>query len=103
MPLPNSSNAERSLQDESQSVPKQKGEETPAPQSTIAPSSSELSISQSQLDPFDASRVGWTPRFHIPDEDIEAEGPGDTLLDHQTWLESKLSDKWFGGELPHRR
>ncbi|KAF2458227.1 hypothetical protein BDY21DRAFT_284327 [Lineolata rhizophorae] len=40
------------------------------------------------------NRVGWEPRFGsgIAPED-EDEG---TLLDHQTWLEGKLEDKFFG-------
>lgn len=37
-------------------------------------------------------RTGWAPRFMI--ESTEDEG---TLLDHQTLLEGKLSDKFFGG------
>lgn len=37
-------------------------------------------------------RTGWAPRFMI--ENTEDEG---TLLDHQTLLEGKLSDKFFGG------
>lgn len=39
-------------------------------------------------------RTGWGPRFgHGDPEDDE----GPTFLDHQTFLESKLDDKWFGG------
>ncbi|KAF2655015.1 tricalbin [Lophiostoma macrostomum CBS 122681] len=39
-------------------------------------------------------RVGWAPRFGLPgSEDPEEEG---SLLDHQTWLEGKLEDKFFG-------
>lgn len=38
-------------------------------------------------------RTGWAPRFEIPRAD-EDEG---TLLDHQTFLEGKLDDKFFGG------
>ncbi|KAF2111010.1 hypothetical protein BDV96DRAFT_583272 [Lophiotrema nucula] len=39
-------------------------------------------------------RVGWAPRFGMPGSD-EPEDEG-TLLDHQTWLEGKLEDKFFG-------
>lgn len=38
-------------------------------------------------------RTGWEPRFGYgnPEDD-----EGATLLDHQTFLEGKLDDKWFG-------
>lgn len=40
------------------------------------------------------ARVGWAPRFGLPgSEDEDEEG---SLLDHQTWLEGKLEDKFFG-------
>lgn len=40
-------------------------------------------------------RVGWAPRFGMPGghDDDDDEG---TLLDHQTLIESKLDDKFFG-------
>ncbi|KAK4985108.1 Tricalbin-2 [Elasticomyces elasticus] len=39
-------------------------------------------------------KVGWAPRFGNPgDHDEEP-----TMLDHQTLLESKLDDKFFGGQ-----
>lgn len=41
-------------------------------------------------------RTGWAPRFGYGDpEDDE----GATLLDYETLLDSKLDDKWFGGEI----
>jgi hypothetical protein len=41
-------------------------------------------------------RTGWAPQFEKPQtEEEKAEG---TLLDHQDFLESKLDDKFFGGE-----
>jgi hypothetical protein len=40
-------------------------------------------------------RAGWAPRFG--NGSIESEG--ETLADHQTWVEGKLDDKFFGGEL----
>ena len=39
-------------------------------------------------------RTGWGPRFGQGDPEDD-EGP--SLLDHQTMLEGKLDDKWFGG------
>ena len=45
-------------------------------------------------------RAGWAPRFGnggLP----ESEG-GASLLDQQTWIESNLDDKYFGGEVLHR-
>lgn len=41
-------------------------------------------------------KVGWAPRFG-QGSITEAEA-GESLLDHQTFLESKLDDKFFGGE-----
>ncbi|KAH8602678.1 C2 domain-containing protein [Bisporella sp. PMI_857] len=38
-------------------------------------------------------RTGWAPRFGNPD-DIDVDG--DNLADHQTWIEGKLDDKFFG-------
>jgi hypothetical protein len=40
-------------------------------------------------------RTGWAPRFGNGDPKDD-EGP--TLLDHETWLESKIENKFFGGE-----
>lgn len=41
-------------------------------------------------------RVGWAPRFGQGSiTEAEAE---ESPLDHQTWVESKLDDKFFGGE-----
>ncbi|KAE8444609.1 hypothetical protein EG329_014440 [Mollisiaceae sp. DMI_Dod_QoI] len=39
-------------------------------------------------------RAGWAPRFGsgISDDSVE----GESLLDHQTWVEGKLDDKFFG-------
>jgi hypothetical protein len=38
-------------------------------------------------------RAGWAPRFGSGDSGEEAE----SLLDHQTWVEGKLEDKFYGG------
>jgi len=39
-------------------------------------------------------RTGWAPRFGSPGGDDSADDSG---LDHQTWVEGHLDDKWFGG------
>ncbi|KAI9680981.1 MAG: hypothetical protein M1829_001061 [Trizodia sp. TS-e1964] len=38
-------------------------------------------------------RTGWAPRFG---QGVVPEGDGETMLDHETWLESRLEDKFFG-------
>ena len=42
-------------------------------------------------------KVGWAPRFG--EGSITEAEAGESLLDHATFLESKLDDKFFGGEL----
>ncbi|PGH12434.1 hypothetical protein AJ79_04270 [Helicocarpus griseus UAMH5409] len=42
---------------------------------------------------WDRNRTGWAPRFHVPEDDMDE---GETLLDHQTFVETKLDDKFFG-------
>ncbi|KAL2171133.1 hypothetical protein VTG60DRAFT_3648 [Thermothelomyces hinnuleus] len=42
---------------------------------------------------FDWSKAGWAPRFGWPDEPADE---GEDLLDHSTWVESQLSEKFFG-------
>lgn len=44
-------------------------------------------------DEYARNRVGWAPRFGNGDP---ADDEGDTLLDHSTFLEGKLDDKFFG-------
>lgn len=58
------------------------------PESMIAPSLNEDHR-------WARDRTGWAPRFGQGDEK-DNEGP--TLLDHQTWIESKLDNKWYGGK-----
>jgi hypothetical protein len=41
-------------------------------------------------------RTGWAPRFGDGSESIEGE---ESPADHQTWVEGKLDDKFFGGML----
>ena len=43
-------------------------------------------------------RTGWAPRFG--QGSITETEAGESLLDHQTFLESKLDDKFFGGKQP---
>ncbi|KAF1846140.1 tricalbin [Cucurbitaria berberidis CBS 394.84] len=40
-------------------------------------------------------RVGWAPRFGMPGSEDPDQDEG-TLADHQTWLESRIEDKFFG-------
>lgn len=42
------------------------------------------------------TRTGWPPRFGGGDP---ADDEGPTLLDHETWLEGKIADKFFGGKI----
>jgi hypothetical protein len=39
-------------------------------------------------------RTGWAPTFEQPAKEGDDE---ETLLDHRTFLEGKLDDKFFGG------
>jgi hypothetical protein len=49
-----------------------------------------------QDDTEDWSRTGWAPRFGagIP-EGLDMK---ETMIDSSTWLEERISDKFFGGE-----
>lgn len=40
-------------------------------------------------------RVGWAPRFGMPGSEYKEEDDA-TMTDHQTWLEGRLEDKFFG-------
>ena len=40
-------------------------------------------------------KVGWAPRFG--QGSIKEDEANESLLDHATYLESKLDDKFFGG------
>ena len=53
-------------------------------------------IHQDESDRFIA-KTGWAPRFG--QGSITSEEAQESLLDHQTLLESKLDDKFFGGTL----
>lgn len=44
-------------------------------------------------------KTGWAPRFG--QGDLTAEEADASLLDHQTWLESRLDEKFFGGTRMH--
>jgi len=41
-------------------------------------------------------RTGWAPRFGSGASSKSMEG--ENLADHQTWVEGKLEDKFFGGK-----
>ncbi len=45
----------------------------------------------------DWSKTGWEPRFGWPSD---PEHEGDSMLDHATWVESQLSEQFFGGTAP---
>lgn len=40
-------------------------------------------------------RVGWAPRFGMPGSEHKDQDEG-TLIDHQTWLEGRIEDKFYG-------
>ncbi|KAF2032834.1 tricalbin [Setomelanomma holmii] len=40
-------------------------------------------------------RVGWAPRFGMPGSEDKDQDDG-TMLDHQTWLEGRIEDKFYG-------
>lgn len=40
-------------------------------------------------------QTGWAPKFGWPVESIQS---GESLLDHQTWLEGQIPDKYYGGK-----
>ncbi|KAF2010633.1 tricalbin [Aaosphaeria arxii CBS 175.79] len=66
------------------------------PLSPTSPTSAKANGQLPELDE-DArwARVGWAPRFGMPGSEDNDDDDG-TLLDHQTWLEGKLEDKFFG-------
>ncbi|KAF1952858.1 tricalbin [Byssothecium circinans] len=49
-------------------------------------------VEPGEEDPW--ARVGWAPRFGMPGSEFQDDEP--SMLDHQTLLESKLDDKFFG-------
>lgn len=67
-------------------------------QADVSPAQANGSVSVDEQAQW-AERVGWAPRFG-QGSITEAEA-GESILDHQTLLESKLDDKWFGGECYH--
>lgn len=70
---------------------------TPTKAGAIRPPSTSEKANGQPLDDEAArwAKVGWAPRFGLPGSMDDDEGT--TLLDHQTWLEGKLEDKFFGG------
>ena len=45
-------------------------------------------------------RAGWAPRFGTGASNESVEG--ESFADHQTWIEGKLDDKFFGGKFINR-
>lgn len=43
-------------------------------------------------------RTGWAPKMGWPSEKISESA---SLLDHSTWLEARLPDSLYGGEMLH--
>ncbi|KAI5285229.1 hypothetical protein KEM54_000739 [Ascosphaera aggregata] len=64
---------------------------------TSVKSKATASIRQQVQDPFAPDRTGWAPRFYDAAKDGIMNDADDTLLDHQTWLETKIDDKFYGG------
>lgn len=56
-----------------------------------------LADGQMEKDDYDrwVERTGWPPKFS---SDSSSTLAGESMADHQDWLEGKLSDKLFGGE-----
>jgi hypothetical protein len=61
-----------------------------------APTDAEVKANGGAREDDGWSKVGWAPRFGSGDSKEEKEDETN-LLDHQTFLESKLDDKFFGG------
>ncbi|KAI5292703.1 hypothetical protein KEM52_006133 [Ascosphaera acerosa] len=47
-------------------------------------------------DPFARDRTGWAPRFFDEEKDGVMNDNDATLIDHQTWLETAVDDKFYG-------
>ncbi|KAL1977493.1 hypothetical protein VTN31DRAFT_352 [Thermomyces dupontii] len=67
---------------------------SPAPteKSTAPPNGTDEELTEDNR--WAADRTGWAPQFAQPDTEEGAED--ETLLDHRTFLEGKLDDKFFG-------
>jgi len=50
-------------------------------------------------DEDDWGKTGWEPRFGWPTESAHE---GESMLDHTTWVESQLSEQFFGGKTVNR-
>ncbi|PKS06382.1 hypothetical protein jhhlp_007130 [Lomentospora prolificans] len=62
-----------------------------------APKDKDGKVVKDGEDPMDGevpfSKTGWAPRFGWPAEGVQE---GESLLDHTTWLEESLPDKFYG-------
>jgi Ca2+-dependent lipid-binding protein len=65
---------------------------TPSRSGALVTSPTEISPSEAKKEQdAEYANVGWAPRFGHPEAEPEA-----NMLDHQTFLESKVSEKFFG-------
>jgi len=75
--------------------PTTEGAIPPSPTSPRKPGLANGHVHQDESALF-VERTGWAPRFgQCSITETEA---GESLLDHQTFLESKLDDRFFGGK-----
>lgn len=72
---------------------------TPTEKSTTQPNGTDEELTEEQR--WAADRTGWAPQFAQPEPEEAAED--ETLLDHRTFLEGKLDDKFFGGKWQRSR
>ena len=76
-------------------APSKGGALPPSPTTAGGPAQANGHIHQDDKSRYE-DRVGWAPRFGQGSiTKAEAE---ESPLDHQTWVESKLDDKFFGGK-----
>lgn len=64
---------------------------------SVSSAKSKATVQRQVQDPFAPERVGWAPRFYDQEKDGAINDNDETLLDHQTWLETKVDDKFYGG------
>lgn len=79
-------------------APSKGGALPPSPATSTNPGQANGHIHQDDKSRYE-DRVGWAPRFG-QDSITEVEAQ-ESPLDHQTWVESKLDNKFFGGKV-HR-
>lgn len=77
-------------------APSKGGALPPSPTAASSPAQANGHLHQDDRTRYE-DRVGWAPRFG-QGSSTEAE-TDESPLDHQTWVESKLDDKFFGGKV----